>query len=186
MIWNKHFTKTDHAFLSASKYHWINYDENKLKDAWRSFKAAQDGTERHKWAADTIRLGIRQRKSKETILAYVNDAIGFRMTPEVLLYYSENCFGTADAIAFDEKEKFLRIHDLKTGKIPAHMGQLMIYSALFCLDYDYKPADIGCELRIYQNDEIVVYEPTTDEISHIMSKIITFDKKINKLKMMEG
>lgn len=187
MIWNKHYTKADHAFLSASKYHWINYDESKLKDAWRSYRAAQEGTEIHAWAAETIRLGIRQRRSSETVLSYINDAIGFRMTPEVLLYYSENCFGTADAIAFDEKEKFLRIHDLKTGKIPAHMEQLMIYSALFCLDYDYKPADIGCELRIYQNDEKIIYEPTTEEISHIMSKIITFDKKITKLKLkLEG
>lgn len=186
MNWNKHYTKSDHAFLSASKYHWINYDEAKLKYAWRSYRAAQEGTAIHAWAAETIRLGIMQKKSKATVNAYVNDAIGFGMTPEVLLYYSENCFGTADAIAFNEKEKFLRIHDLKTGKIPAHMEQLMIYSALFCLDYDQKPGDIDCELRIYQNDEIVIYEPTTEEISHIMSKIITFDKKINKLKLMEG
>lgn len=182
MIWNKHYTKTEHAFLSASKYHWINYDEAKLKDAWRSFKAAQEGTELHKWAADTIRLGIRQRRSNETILSYINDAIGFRMTPEVLLYYSENCFGTADAIAFDEKEKFLRIHDLKTGKTPASFKQLEIYAALFCLEYDVNPSDIDIRLRIYQLDEILEENPDPDIILSVMDKIIEFDRIVAGLR----
>ena len=50
-----------------------------------------------------------------------------KMTPEQILYYSDNCFGTADAILF--RNNFLRIHDLKTGKIPAHMEQLEIYAS---------------------------------------------------------
>ena len=39
------------------------------------------------------------------------------------------------------------------------------------------------ELRIYQNNEIVVHHPTADDILPIMDKIVTFDKIIEKLKM---
>lgn len=109
---------------------------------------------------------------------YVNDAIGFKMTPEQPLFYSENCFGTADAISY--RNKLLRIHDLKTGLIPAHMEQLMIYAALFCLEYKVKPADIDMELRIYQNNEVLYHNPTAEDIVPIMDKIITFDKVIRK------
>ena len=98
--------------------------------------------------AQCIMLNQKLPKSKQTLNMYVNDAIGFKMTPEQILYYSDNCFGTADAILF--RNNFLRIHDLKTGKIPAHMEQLEIYAALFCLEYKVKPADIEMELRIYQ------------------------------------
>lgn len=186
MIWKTHYTKSEHAFLGASKWHWLNYDTDRLKESWRSYQAVQEGTAAHAYAAMAIAHGFKQQKSNKTLCKYINDAIGFRMSPEVLLYYSENCFGTADAIRYDEKEHFLRIHDLKTGRIKAHMEQLLIYAALFCLDYDIKPGDIDCELRIYQNDEIEVYEPTTEEISHIMSKIISFDKVLSRLKVMEG
>lgn len=115
---------------------------------------------------------------------YVNDAIGFKMTPEQPLFYSENCFGTADAISY--RNKLLRIHDLKTGLIPAHMEQLMIYAALFCLEYKVKPADIDMELRIYQNNEVLYHNPTAEDIVPIMDKIITFDKVIRKIKEQEG
>ena len=113
---------------------------------------------------------------------YVNDAIGFRMRPEQILYYSRFCFGTADAIAFDEKNQFLRIHDLKTGEVPAHMEQLLIYAALFCLEYNKKPEELGgIELRIYQNDQITVHNPEPDEIKAIMSKIKMFNKQLEVL-----
>jgi hypothetical protein len=46
-----------------------------------------------------------------------------------------------------------------------------------------KPGNIDMELRIYQNNEIVVYNPTADDILPIMDKIITFDKVIEKLKI---
>ena len=111
---------------------------------------------------------------------YVNDAIGYKMTPEQVLYFSDNCFGTADAISF--KNNFLRIHDLKTGEIPAHMEQLEVYASIFCLEYGYKPSEIDIELRIYQNDQIVCYEPSVDDILPIMDKIITYDRIIDKLK----
>lgn len=105
------------------------------------------------------------------------------MTPEQVLYYSDNCFGTADAISF--RKGLLRIHDLKTGTIPAHMEQLMIYAALFCLEYDVKPSEIKMELRIYQNDEVLIHNPTAEDIVPIMDKIITFDKVIRNIKEQE-
>jgi hypothetical protein len=128
------------------------------------------GTIFHEWAKNTINLGIKQPRSKKTLYSYVNDAIGFKMSPEVVLYYSDYFFGTADSISF--RNKFLRIHDLKTGVIPAHMEQLEIYAALFCLEYKVKPSDIEIELRIYQNDEILVHNPTAEDIVPIMDKIV--------------
>ena len=185
MIFNKHSAlEGQHAFLGASKYHWINYDESKVAESYSKFLATQKGTELHDFAAKCITLGQKLPKSQKTLNMYVNDAIGFKMTPEQILYYSDNCFGTADAILF--RNNFLRIHDLKTGKIPAHMEQLEIYAALFCLEYKIKPADIEMELRIYQNNQILYENPTAETIVPIMDKIITFDKVINKIKEQEG
>ena len=184
MNFNKHLNlEGQHAFLGASKYHWINYDETKVIDAYSKFMAAQKGTELHEFAAQCIRLGQKLPKSKKTLNMYVNDAIGFKMTPEQPLFYSENCFGTADAISF--RNKMLRIHDFKSGVIPAHMEQLEIYAALFCLEYKVNPADIDIELRIYQSDQILYHNPTVEDITTIMDKIITFDKLINKIKSEE-
>lgn len=185
MNFNKHSNlEGQHAFLSASKYHWINYDEEKIAESYSRFKATQKGTILHEYAAQSILLGQKLPKSKKTLNMYVNDAIGYKMTPEQVLFYSENCFGTADSISF--RNRLLRIHDLKTGVIPAHMEQLEIYAALFCLEYDIKPSDIDIELRLYQNDEILYHTPTSEDIVPIMDKIITFDKIIKKIKEQEG
>ncbi len=173
-----------HAFLGASNYHWINYDEGKVEETYSKWRAAQRGTKLHAFAADCIRLGQKLPRSKQTLNMYVNDAIGFKMTPEQILYYSPNCFGTADAIIF--RNDFLRIHDLKTGETPAKMEQLMIYAALFCLEYGIKPSEIGMELRIYQNDEVLCYNATVEDIFPIMDRIITFDKIINRMREQEG
>ena len=172
-----------HAFLGASKYHWVNYDDGKIADAYKKFLAVQKGTELHDFAATCIRLGQKLPRSTKTLNMYVNDAIGYKMTPEQVLYFSENCFGTADAISF--RNGFLRIHDLKTGVIPAHMEQLMIYAALFCLEYKFKPSDIDMELRIYQSDDILIHNPSSEEILPIIDKIISFDKIITKIKSEE-
>lgn len=111
---------------------------------------------------------------------YINDAIGYRMRPEQVLYYSDNCFGTADAISF--KKNLLRIHDLKTGVSPTSMKQLEVYAALFCLEYKLHPNDIRIELRIYQLDKVLVHEPPSEDIMYIMDKIVNFDKRIEILK----
>lgn len=170
-----------HAFLSASKYHWINYDPGKIASAYTNFMATEKGTELHEFAAKCITLGQKLPRSKKTLNNYVNDAIGFRMTPEQVLYFSENCFGTADSICF--RDDILRIHDLKTGVIPAHMEQLYIYDALFCLEYRIKPKNIQIENRIYQSDDILIANPGEEEIEPIMEKIREFDPIIAKLKM---
>lgn len=185
MNWNRHSELVGtHAFLAASKYHWINYDDEKLADSYFKFLAIQKGTELHDFAAQCIRLGQKLPKSSKTLNLYVNDAIGYKMTPEQPLYYSPNCYGTADAISF--RNNLLRIHDLKTGMIPAHIEQLMVYAALFCLEYKVKPGSIGVELRIYQNDEVLYHKPEADEIAPIMDKIIGFDKIINRIREQEG
>ena len=163
-----------HAPFAASSSHWLRYSDDKVLEVYANKKAAEMGTRLHEWAAETIKLGIKQPKSKKTIYAYVNDAIGFKMDPEVVLFYSERFFGTADTISFRNNK--LRIHDLKTGKNPVKMEQLMVYAALFCLEYRYKPSEIDIELRIYQNDEVLYHEPTTDEIVPIMDKIVHLDK----------
>lgn len=179
MKWNEHCDlKGQHAFLSASKYSWLNYDKDKLRQVYANAKATEHGTKLHQIASDLIKEGIKLPKNKQTINLFVNDAIGFQMRSEQLLYYSKFCFGTADAISF--KDGFLRIHDLKTGKIPAHMDQLKIYAAIFCLEYDVRPKDItGIELRIYQSGEIVVYNPEVNEITEIKKKIVEFDKLLS-------
>ena len=180
MEFNKHKNLEGcHAFLGASKYHWINYDASKVAASYRSYLATLKGTELHDFAARCINLGQKLPKSKKTLNMYVNDAIGYRMTPEQVLYYSDNCFGTADSISF--KDGLLRIHDLKTGVTPAHMEQLEIYAALFCLEYKIKPADIDIELRIYQSDDIMIFNPTVEDIVPIMDKIVHLDKLLDKL-----
>lgn len=184
MNFNKHSNLLgQHAFLGASKYGWINYDSDHLKMAWRNSMATKRGTELHDLAAKCIRLNQRLPRSDKTLNMYVNDAIGYKMTPEQPLFYSENCFGTCDAISF--RKNFLRIHDLKTGVTPAHMEQLLIYASLFCLEYGMKPSNIETELRIYQSDEIIGYIPEPEEIVHIMDKIVYFDNLIKELKAEE-
>lgn len=173
-----------HAPFSASQSSWLRYDTDKAIQVYRNKKAAEMGTRLHAWAKDTIDLGIKQPRSKKTIYAYVNDAIGYKMDTEVILFYSDRFFGTADAICF--RNGLLRIHDLKTGVTPVHMEQLEIYAALFCLEYKVKPGDIDFELRIYQNDEIIVHNPTAEDILPIMDKIIQLNKLLEKIDYEEA
>ena len=191
MNWNKHSNlEGQHAFLSASGYHWLNYSEDKLKKTYKNKIATLRGTMLHALASEHIKLKIKMPRTKKTLDSFVNDAIGFNMNSEQILYYSDNCFGTADAITFCKQHgtnrMLLRIHDLKTGETPTHMEQLMIYAALFCLEYRVAPGDIDFELRIYQNDDILYFNPTAEDIAPIMDKIITFDKIINSIKEEEG
>lgn len=182
MNFNRHYNlEGKHAFLGASKYHWINYDEEQLATAFMNFLAVQRGTELHELAHRLIKLGVKLPTSKRTLNMFVNDAIGYQMETEQPLYFSENCFGTADAISF--KKNMLRIHDLKTGTVTKpSMNQLYIYAALFCLEYGADPHGIKIELRIYFNDEVFIECPDPDDISAIMDKIIAFDKKLTLLK----
>lgn len=168
-----------HAPFSPSSPSWLRYDDDKATEVYLNRKAAELGTRLHAWAAETIQLGIKQPRSKKTIYAYVNDAIGFKMDTEVVLFYSERFFGTADTICF--RNNTLRIHDLKTGINPVKMEQLEVYAALFCLEYKIKPGDINIELRIYQNDEVIYHNPTAEDIVPIMDKIVHLNKLLEKI-----
>lgn len=180
MNFNKHYDLEGlHAPFSPSQSHWLRYDDDKVMEVFMNKKAAEMGSRLHQWAKDTIDLGIKQPRSKKTIYAYVNDAIGFKMDTEVVLFYSKRFFGTADSICF--RNGVLRIHDLKTGKTPVHMEQLEVYAALFCLEYKVKPGDIKMELRIYQNDGVIIHNPTVEDIAPIMDKIIHLDKILERI-----
>lgn len=187
-----------HALLAPSQPYWLRYSEEELFQKFVSNYAQSMGTLLHGLAETLITHGIKLKKTDKTVvmvhllgngipgaaididriysnfMTYVNDAISFRMTPEQPLVYSEYCFGTADAICF--RNNLLRIHDYKSGTTPAKMEQLMVYAALFCLEYKFKPGEIETELRIYQNDEIVFHNPKADEIAPIMDIIISHDK----------
>lgn len=184
MIFNNHSRLTGlHATFSPSQSSWLRYDDQKALDVYANRKAAEMGSKLHAWAKETIDLGLKQPRSKKTIYSYVNDAIGYKMETEVVLFYSERFFGTADAICF--RNNLLRIHDLKTGKSPVTMDQLEIYAALFCLEYRVKPGDIEFELRIYQNDEVLVHNPTAEDILPIMDKIVHLDTMFEQIEREE-
>ena len=205
MNWNRHSNfEGAHAFLSASKYNWLNKSDEELIDSYRNSFATTIGTMLHAYAADAIRFREKLRKGDAkgvkfdlmrrgvpefaidihnvfpTLMRYVNDSIGFQMDPEVLLYYSDTCFGTTDAIQYYGDT--LRINDLKTGTTPAKMDQLKIYAALFFLEYGYKPEKSRIELRIYQLDDYVLYEPEPIEIREVMDAIVSKDRVLQKLK----
>ena len=180
MIFTKHSNLEGlHAPFGASQSAWLRYDDEKILATYNNMKAKEMGTRLHAWAKETIDLGIKQPRSKKTIYAYVNDAIGYKMDTEVILFYSPRFFGTADAICF--RNGTLRIHDLKTGITKVHMEQLMIYAALFCLEYKIKPTDIEIELRIYQSDEVLYHNPPAEDIKSIMDRIIYLDKMLERL-----
>ena len=185
MIFTKHSNLEGlHAPFGASQSAWLRYDDEKILATYNNMKAKEMGTRLHAWAKETIDLGIKQPRSKKTVYAYVNDAIGYKMDTEVVLFYSPRFFGTADAICF--RNGTLRIHDLKTGVTKVHMEQLMIYAALFCLEYKINPTDIEIELRIYQSDEILYHNPPAEDIKSIMDRIIYLDKMLERLDCEEA
>jgi hypothetical protein len=158
----------------------LNYSDDKLRHAFSTAQAAARGTRMHNLARDAIELGVRLQDNGETINTYVNDAIGFGMRAEQVLFYSFNCYGTADAISF--RRNFLRIHDLKTGRVKTSEIQLYVYAALFCLEYKHNPHDIEIELRIYQNGEVRIYEGDPNYVEYVMERIVTFNEMIEAMK----
>lgn len=183
MRFNKHLRLAgEHAFLSPSNYHWINYTPDRLTERWTTARAAAYGVAQHEYAKKEIEAG-RISEHTGTLGMYINDCIRFRMVCEQILYYSDNCFGTADAIAF--RYKILRINDLKSGVTKASVHQLEVYAALFCLEYKVDPFDIKIELRIYQDDEVRTYDADPEDILFIMHKIKTSDEIINTLRLEE-
>lgn len=175
MQWRKTLrdhTNDQHAFLSPSNYHWLNYSVDKLREVYRISRLARfRGTKLHDLAAELIDCRVTLPQKHKTLNMYVNDGIKYRMNTEVHLSYSKYCYGTADALS---NHDILRIHDLKTGKIPASFKQLEVYVALYLLEQDIKPGDIESEIRIYQNDERIITSPRPEDILPIMDKIILF------------
>lgn len=181
MSFNKSFSNLEgtHAPFSASQSSWLRYSDEKLISVYLNMKAKELGTKLHKWAQDTIELGIEQPDTQRTIYMYVNDVISYGMSTERMVGYSEHFYGTADALSFRNDE--LRIFDLKTGKTPAHMDQLLLYATYYCLENRIDPKKIRIELRIYQMDEIEIYEPDGEEIKDLMKKIKHFDKLLSNI-----
>lgn len=177
MLFNKHLEfEGTHSFLSPSKYHWINYDDEKLLTVFDKHENARLGTRLHAFAHEAIQLKRIQPRGSDSLNRYINDAIRFRMTSEQMLFYSPSAYGTADSICFRKRK--LRIHDLKTGDTPASVHQLEVLAALFCLEYDMDPETIEIELRIYQSDQVDIYEADPKVVLAIMKKIIHFDNLI--------
>lgn len=181
MIFNEHSDlEGSHAFLSPSRHHWMNYSEEKLERVFKNYYAAREGTRKHAFACEAIRLGMKLSGRKSAVSRFVNDSIGWMMTPEQMLVYSLNCYGTADAISF--RDKLLRINELKTGEIPAGERQTMGYAAIFCLEYDENPHDIDIKLAIYQGSEPYEFEPNPDDIAEIMETIVRFDPILDRIR----
>lgn len=181
MNWNEHYNlEGKHAFIGASSHSWLNYTPDKLRQVYLTNLKKQKGTELHLFASMAIKNRLKMAPLKKALNMFVNDAIGFGMRSEQILYYSDNCFGTADAILF--KDGQLRIHDLKTGDLPVKkFGQLDIYAALFCLEYGYDPYKMTFVTRLYQGREAREEIPSPDDIHGIMMKIIQFDKILDNL-----
>lgn len=170
-----------HAFLSPSSYHWINYDEDKLAYRYKTLRAALEGVEQHRYAAIAIAEKAVQDDETTNLGLYINQCIQYKMTPEVVLFYSPNAFGTADAISF--RYRRLRISDLKSGVTRTSEHQLEVYAALFCLEYKVDPFSLrGIELRIYQDARVREYPGDPYVILGIMDKIVRFDALINQLR----
>ena len=182
MFFNKHAEISGkHAFLSPSSYHWLNYNDQKLEARFHAAQGARRGTDIHDLAHKSIELGIKlDKRTNQALAAYVNDGIGYKMSCEQPLFYSFNCFGTADTISF--RRNTLRIHDLKTGITASNFKQLEVYAAIFCLEYGQDPHDIVIILRIYQREEMREHVPEPDVIVQIMEKIVDFDQQIEEIK----
>lgn len=180
MDFNPHYNlHNQHAFLSASSYAWTNYDANKLRVVWQNAQRKKEGTILHELASMNIQNRVKVAPLKKALNMFINDAIGMKMQSEQILYYSDYCFGTADAISF--KKNHLQIHDLKTGVTKPSFRQLDVYAALFCLEYEKDPFKITIEERIYQGRGYEVNIPDPEEITRIMGLIVEFDKVLNEM-----
>lgn len=176
-----------HSILSPSKYTWANKEDAVFYDWYNSEAAKEYGTKQHALASMLIKMGQKLPQTRQTLNMFVNDSLKFDCSSEVTLFYSEFCFGAADAIRYLPDKHDLLVMDLKTGlKIAGHMEQLYIYSALFCLEYHIRPGDLKFTTRIYQFNEIREERPSVDEIAHLMDSIISKDKLIRDIRAAQG
>lgn len=184
MLFNSHSNLAgQHSELGASQHAWLRYEVEDLERAWSRKQAARRGDELHEFAANAIRLGQRLEDLPKTLNMYVNDCIKDRLRPEQVLYYSPNAYGTADAIGF--RNGILRVRDLKTGRSPVHMDQLLVYVCYFILEYNFGLFDgiEQIELRIYQGNAFKEHIPANTEILPILDRIVYFDKLLTQWRM---
>ena len=200
---NKLVNGREHAVFGGSKYSPLSWKEEEFEDKAdqfiRSYYAQTIGTLIHAEAKTLIDKKLKLNKSTasfdirrtllnagipeglidpsryiDTLVPYVNDAIGFNMIAEKkLIPFMDNPsweWGTCDAISYSENLHELRIHDLKTGVMPASMDQLLLYSAFFFLNYDIDPNDTYVELRIYQSGEVTGFKPTPNDILPVIDR----------------
>lgn len=190
MRWHRHTDlEGKHSLMSPSKPAWLRYEDDKLERMYMEHLAAKRGTEEHAFAAAAIKLGHRLPEEPPTTMSlYVNDCIGWRMKPEVPLYWSDFCFGTADAIGFLERQLILRVSDLKNGKNRTTFDQLVTYAALFCLEYEFpRPWELDIQLRIYQGNGIKTLlsseDDVHDQVFHAMDRILTGTRLMEEIRL---
>lgn len=212
MIWNNHKDlEGKHALMGGSNYHWFSYDDITFEARYYSQFSQTIGTAIHQLAHDCIVSRTKLNKHDihliemtlykayvpkdaydpwlilENLIPFVNDAIGFHMSSEILLYCNQFCFGTADAIGYYEREKILRIHDFKSGVTPSSIKQLYAYAAFFCIEYKINPKSLNLiELRIYQNLEVLIDNPSGDTIQEYIDKIKNRTELIKMFLEREG
>lgn len=209
MIWHdysRYEGKNEHATFSPSQPYWLADTKDEFLQRFRSSYAPQIGTVLHDFARKYIARGVTLSKYDkkhaivellesgipgtvvdcldfdfifENLRTYVNECVACRMDPEIRLRYSADFFGTTDAIQFTERDQVLRISDLKTGTTPAKIEQLIVYAALFCLDYGKDPNTITPVLKIYQNNDILCVEPDKGEIKNACDKIVEFNELVS-------
>ena len=200
MIFNRHLElEGRYALMSPSKPFWIGESDDAFLKRLVSGYASQIGNILHEEARKYITHRFKARKSDKqnlimalleggipravintldmdrqtaNFMNYVNDSVSFMMEPEVTLKYSDYCFGHTDAIFYSDTDRVLRINDMKTGTSPVHMEQLLGYAGQFCLEYAVNPKSLKlCELRIYQNGDIIFDNPTSDMLMTLINEI---------------
>jgi len=172
-----------HSVLSPSKYSWIRYSAEKFAENFREMNATTYGSRLHELAKEHILLGILMPRNEKTLNKYINDMIGMRMTPEVVLAFNGDSFGSADAIKFDAQKLELTIADLKTGTHEASFDQLYIYVVYFCLEYGYRIGELNkIELRIYQNDEVRIEQADLEKLGNIHGKVLEFNEIMSDIR----
>ena len=187
MEWNDHWRlEGRHATLSPSGYHWLNYDADKMRRVtWNNY-SKEDGTKMHELASNMILYNIMPEDNENALNQFVIDALTMfkePMSSEILLYYSDECFGTADAIYYNEDKQHLQVHDLKTGVSKPSFKQLWIYCALFCLEYGYKPEKMTFECRLYQLGAMDIDNPQPKQIRSIMKQIVEMSNVIEGVRV---